>query len=310
MKKQERVDRVLDGLSVDRPPLSLWYHFGLQHGGGERFAETTLTYFNHYDFDFLKVMNDYFYPPPEGLDAIRSAPDLSRLDRIDVATSAWQEQFRAIRRIAHTLQGEAYFIDTVFDAWQSINRNLAAENMQHLMDHEPEALLKALERVNHNLIDYSKTVISLGAAGIFLTIPAGAEILSREHFNTFVKPFARRLLEAVAPAGRMTTLHVHGKELFFDEVLDLPAPIFNWWDRGPHGPALQWVKERIGGCVMGGIDQTIVARRTRAFLKNHVREGIELGGNERFFLANGCSIDTWTYPGAIEAIVKTARQSR
>jgi uroporphyrinogen decarboxylase len=307
MEKKARVDGVLNGETVDRPPLSLWYHFGIQHGGGEAFAETTLSYFDHYDFDFLKVMNDYFYPPPPGLEAIRSASDLQRLDRLAVTESAWQEQFTAIGMIARKLRNKAYFIDTVFDAWQSINRNLAAENMTDLMEREPEALLKALERVNDNLIDYSKRVLSLGAAGIFLTIPAGAEILSREQFNTFVKPFARRLLESVVPASRMTTLHVHGRELFFEDVLDLPAPIFNWWDRGPQGPSLQWVKDRIDGCVMGGIDQTIVARRTCAFLKDHVREALEMGGSQRFFLANGCSIDTWTYPGAIEAIVKTAR---
>jgi hypothetical protein len=45
------------------------------------------------------------------------------------------------------------------------------------------------------------------------------------------------------------------------------------------------------------------------FLKDHVREGIELGGNKRFFLANGCSIATWVwvYPGAVHAIVEAAK---
>ena len=309
MNKIERVDHVLAGIAPDRPPLSLWYHFGIQHGTGEEFAETCLAYFDHYDFDFLKVMNDYFYPAPEGLEAVGGPSDLARLTRFEVAGSPWREQFKAIEIINKTLRNKAYFIDTVFDAWQSIHRNLAGENMQALMDHHPKALLEALERVNQNLIAYCKVSLGLGAAGIFLSIPAGEEILSRRQFLTFVKPFARKLLAAVAPLGKMTTLHVHGKDLFFDEVLDLPAPVFNWWDRGPRGPALQWVLERIPGCVMGGIDQTIVARRTRAFLRTHVQEGLTLGGKERFFLANGCSIDTWVYPGAIQTIVETARQA-
>lgn len=307
MHKIERVERVLAGHSVDRPPMSMWYHFGIQHGDGRQFARTTLDFFNYYDFDFLKVMNDYFYPPPEGLDAVTSAADLARLTRFDVQASAWREQFQAIENIAAALKGKALFIDTVFDAWQSLNRNLAAENMQRLMTDYPEALQQTLELVTENLIDYSKTVIGLGAAGIFLSIPACAEIMSREQFLTFVKPYARKLLEAVAPSGPMTTLHVHGKKLFFDDVLDLPAPVFNWWDRGPDGPSLQWVAARIPGCVMGGIDQTIVARRTRAFLQNHVREALALGGNRRFFLANGCTIDAWVYPGALKAMVAAAR---
>jgi len=306
MNKKVLVDAVLEGRQVSRPPLSLWYHFGVQHADGEAFAKTTLSYFKHYDLDFLKVMNDYFYPAPEGLDAIRSKADLQRLVPVKPDQTQWRQQFKALEIIQASLKDHAYFLDTVFDPWQSLNRNLAAENMQHLMLNEPQALLEALEVIADNLIAYCEISLKLGTAGIFLTIPAGAEILSREQFLTFVKPFANKVLKAIQGMAPMTTLHVHGQDLFFDDVLDMPAPIFNWWDRGPDGPSLGQVLERIPGCVMGGIDQTLVARRTRAFLKQHVREALKLGGRERFFLANGCSIDTWVYPGAIETIVQTA----
>jgi hypothetical protein len=46
MNKIERVDRVLQGMEVDRPPVSLWYHFGVQHSGGVQFARLTLEYFD------------------------------------------------------------------------------------------------------------------------------------------------------------------------------------------------------------------------------------------------------------------------
>ncbi len=308
MNKIEHVDRVLAGEAVDRPPLSFWYHFGVQHGGGEAFAKTTLAYFDHYDFDFLKVMNDYFYPVPEGMEALKTKADLQQIVRVDPHKTQWAEQLVALETIHEALRGKAYFMDTVFDPWQSLHRNLAAENMQHLMMNEPQALLAALEVVADNLIAYSQAAISAGAAGIFMSIPAGKEILSREEFLTFVKPFAQKVLAAIEGLGPMTTLHVHGKELFFDDVLDMPAPIFNWWDRGPDGPSLQTVLDQIPGCVMGGIDQTLVARRTRAFLRTHVQEAMALGGAKRFFLANGCSIDTWVYPGALETIVEVARR--
>jgi len=304
MNKIDLVDQVLSGASVARPPISMWYHFGIQHGGGEQLAKTTLDFFDYYDFDFLKVMNDYFYPAPEGMEALAVPADLKKLTRVNVRETDWQEQFKAIEIIAANLKDKAYFIDTVFDAWQSLNRCLVAENLKGLMTQAPDAVLEALEEVADNLIEYSKTVISLGAAGIFLSIPAGAEI----EFLTFVKPFAQKVLAAISPMGKMTTLHVHGKELFFEDVLDLPAPVFNWWDRGPQGPSLQWVRERIPGCVMGGIDQTVVARRSRPFLRNHVCEALEMGGSQRFLLANGCTIDSWVYPGALKAMVEEARR--
>jgi uroporphyrinogen decarboxylase len=106
----------------------------------------------------------------------------------------------------------------------------------------------------------------------------------------------------------MNTVHVHGETLYFDDALDFPAAIFSWWDRGPKGPSLSWVKERIPGCVMGGIDQTIVSRKTPAFLKQHTAEGIRMAGRRRFLLAAGCTIDSWVYPESIRAIVAAARK--
>ena len=93
----------------------------------------------------------------------------------------------------------------------------------------------------------------------------------------------------------------------FDDVLDFPVAIFNWWDRGPNGPTLGEVLAHSPACVMGGIDQTLVARRTHAFLIRHAQEGIRSGDARRCFLANGCTIDSWVYPGALRAIVNAAR---
>ncbi|MGZ8446588.1 MAG: uroporphyrinogen decarboxylase family protein [Candidatus Deferrimicrobiaceae bacterium] len=308
--KIELVDRVLKGEPVERPPLSLWYHFGVQHGDGPRFAGLALDYFRHYDLDFLKVMNDYFYPMPEGLDAVRNGADLARAARFDVGDTPWREQFRALEVISAELEGEAYFLDTVFDPWNTLKRALAGENIGDLMDSEPEAVQEALGVITENLIAYCLRSLDIGSAGIFLSIPASREFMSREQFLTFGKPFAYRLLEAVFRRGRMNVAHIHGDDLYFDDCLDFPVHVFNWWDRGPGGPSLAAVKERISGCVMGGIDHKIVTRKTCPFLREHVREGKTLGGKDRFFLANGCSIDASVNPRAIRAIVEAARLSR
>lgn len=309
MDKVERVDRVLNGEEVDRPPLTLWYHFGVQHSGGEQFAKLTLEFFNYYDFDYLKVMNDYFYPPPEGLNAVKTKDDLKRIAHFDVEKCDWQEQFKALRYISRELKGKAYFLDTVFDPWQSLRRNMAGENIEALMANEPDAMLAALDVIADNLIEYCKKSLAIGTAGIFMSMYAAKELISRENFLRFVKPPAMKVFSAISELGKMNTAHIHGEDLLFEDVLDFPVNIFNWWDRGPKGPSLQWVKERIAGCVMGGINQKIVARTTREFLSNHVREGIELGGSRRFLLANGCSSDSWGYPPAMKTIVEAAKKS-
>lgn len=308
MNKLERVDRVLRGDEVDHPPISLWYHFGVQHAGGEQFARITLDYFRHYDFDFLKVMNDYFYPAPEGLDAVRSAADLERFTRFDVEECIWREQFKALRLIARELEGHARFIDTVFDPWQSLKRTLAGESMERLAAEAPEALHAALDRIAENLIAYARKAIEIGASGIFMSVPAAREIVDRDTFLRFVKPYAAKVFAAVAGAAPMTVAHIHGDDLYMEDCLDFRAPVFNWWDRGPHGPALAHVLQRTAACVMGGIDQTLLARRSPAFMQAHTAEGLRLGGSRRFFLANGCSIDTWVKPEVVHAVVAASRR--
>lgn len=308
MNKIERVDRVLAGDQVDYPPIALWYHFGVQHGGGEQFARITLEYFQHYDFDFLKVMNDYYYPTPKGLDAVRTKADLQKFTTFDVERCEWREQFKALRIISRELKGRAYFIDTVFDPWQSIRRSVAGENMEHLVKDEPDALHAALTAVTENLIAYSIKAIEIGAAGVFMSVPAAKEIVSRDVFLTFVKPYAEKVFSAISGLGRMNVAHIHGDDLYMDDCLDFPVNVFSWWDRGPQGPSMDHVKQRVPGCVMGGIDQTLLTRRSPAFLKNHVHEGVALGGGRRFFMANGCSIDTWVSPEIVRAVVAASRE--
>jgi uroporphyrinogen decarboxylase len=309
MDKLERIDRVLSGESVDRPPLSLWYHFGVQHGTGDQFARIALEFFEHYDFDFLKVMNDYFYPLPEGLDAIRTRADLERIQPIDIDSCDWRHQFSALELIAGSLKDRAYFIDTVFDPWQTLQRHMVGAGLEHLMSEAPGPLKQALDVVTDALIAYSRRSLEIGSAGIFVSIPAAAEIISHDRFMEFVLPYTTRLLRAISGIGILNTAHIHGEHLFFDDVIDLPAAVFSWWDRSKRGPALKSIKDRIRGCVMGGIDQTIVSRSSPGFLKEHVKEGIKLGGARRFILAGGCSIPSWTYPGSIRAIVDAARSA-
>ncbi|MBI2162738.1 MAG: uroporphyrinogen decarboxylase, partial [candidate division NC10 bacterium] len=44
MTKIERVRAALAGKPVDRPPFSVWYHFGLQHLPGRALAEAELAF--------------------------------------------------------------------------------------------------------------------------------------------------------------------------------------------------------------------------------------------------------------------------
>ena len=76
MNKIDRVRATLAGRPVDRPPFTVWYHFGNQHSPAERTAQVHLEFFAHYDLDLLKLMNDYDYPMPPGMEVMATPADL------------------------------------------------------------------------------------------------------------------------------------------------------------------------------------------------------------------------------------------
>lgn len=306
MTKIERVRAALAGRPADRPPFTMWYHFGNQHASPERTAQVHLEYFAAYDFDLLKVMNDYDYPLPDGLDAIAGPADLARLAPFDVMATPLASQLRALELIAGALRGEALFLDTVFNAWNTMRRNLTKDAIMALMREHPKALERALSVVNDNLIGYARASLARGAAGIFLSVPASEEALTREQYERFMRPFDLAFLEAIRDMGEGHVLHAHGERVYLDRLLDYPVHALSWADRNG-GPAVAEVRSRTGLTLMAGLDHVRFAEMPVPEVTAHVKAALAEGGATRFILAPGCSVPTYTYPPLIRAAVRAAR---
>ncbi len=105
MTKKEHINRVLSGVPVEHPPISLWYHFGVPFRAPEKFAEVSLAFFEHYNLDWLKVMKDYFYPMPEGKQGLDNVKDLALIRRPAIADTDWARQLKALEIMARELDG-------------------------------------------------------------------------------------------------------------------------------------------------------------------------------------------------------------
>ena len=196
MDKIERVRATLAGKPADRPPFTVWYHFGNQHAPAERAAAVHLEFFEAYDLDLLKVMNDYDYPMPDGIDTIASTEGLELLRPFEPRDTPMGTQLRAIEIIAEALRGKALFVDTVFNAWNTLKRNIVKGAITELMTTHPTAVEAALRVVNANLISYAQASLERGAAGIFLSVPASAESLTLEQYERFMRPHPPRARRA------------------------------------------------------------------------------------------------------------------
>ncbi|OGB93845.1 MAG: hypothetical protein A3H39_00575 [candidate division NC10 bacterium RIFCSPLOWO2_02_FULL_66_22] len=306
MTKIERVRATLTRKPVDRPPFSLWYHFGNQHASPERTAQAHLEFFEAYDLDLLKVMNDYDYPMPEGMEVMATPEDLKRLAPFDVTRTPLGQQLKAIERIASALRGTALFVDTVFNAWNTLRRNLVKEAMGPLMKDHPRALEGALQIVNDNLIQYALASLERGAAGIFLSVPATAESVTPEQYARFMRPFDLQLLKAIRGKGECHILHAHGEKLYLDHLLEYPVHALSWADLNG-GPSIAEIRRRTPLTLMAGLDHIKFPDVSVRLIREQVRTARAQAGNTRFILAPGCSVPTYSYPPLIKAARDAAR---
>lgn len=306
MTKRQRIETVLAGEVPDKIPISLWYHFGTQHEPGDIIARLALEFFRYYDLDWLKVMNDYPYPLPEGLETIESESDLNKIISFNLIPPGWTEQLKAIKKIDRELKQSAFFVDTIFDSWTTFQR-MAGENTKILLKKHPKKVLLALENITNNLELYAQESLRSGSNGIFLSVAADKNLFDRESFNTFVRPFNIKLLSSIKNDNLMNIAHIHGNNVHFDQILDYPVQIFNWFDRAVETPNLSDIKQEISGIVMGGIDHSILHSLSVPRIRKHVHEAIKLGGTERFLMSGGCSISTDTPSDHINATVEAIK---
>ena len=300
MTKIERLRATLAGESVDRPPFSVWYHFGTQHASSERTAQVHLEFFEAYDLDFLKVMNDYDYPMPEGMEVMATPADLQRLTPFDVTRTPMENQLRAIEIISKALRGKGLFVDTVFNAWNTMRRNLVKEAMPKLMADHPRVLQDALKIMNQNLIQYALASLERGAAGIFLSVPATAESVTLEQYEEFMRPFDLQFLKAIEEKGEFHILHAHGEKLYFDRLLDYPVHALSWADLNG-GPTISEVRRRTSLTLMAGVDHVKFPYVSVRVIRDQVNAALAQAGNTKFILAPGCSVPTYSFPPLIKA---------
>ena len=306
MTKIERLRNTLAGKPVDRPPFSVWYHFGTQHASPERTAQVHLEFFEAYDLDFLKVMNDYDYPMPKGLEGMATPADLERVTPFDVTQAPMGNQLRAIEIISKALRGKALFVDTVFNAWNTLRRNLVKEAMPKLMADHPQALKASLKVVNENLIQYALASLERGAAGIFLSVPATAESVTLEQYEQFMRPFDLEFLKAIQGKAEFHILHAHGEKLFFDRLLDYPVSALSWADLNG-GPTIAEARRRTSFTLMAGLDHVRFPYVSVQVIRDQVKTALALAGNTKFILAPGCSLPTYSFPPLIKAARDAAR---
>src|ERR1700733_10069582 len=107
LNHKDRVDKALAGKDVDRPPYTFYRHYDSPTAQLE--AQNHLDFHRAYNTDIVKVMNDFNYPKST----------TGRWYELKPLDSPYPNQLETLRRVRDGLNGDAYFIDTLYGPYMT-----------------------------------------------------------------------------------------------------------------------------------------------------------------------------------------------
>jgi uroporphyrinogen decarboxylase len=287
MSKLERVKAVLQGDRVDRVPFTFWHHFGLEKLPGEKHAEATLAFYRKYDLDLIKVMSDFPYPPPAGLEKLERSEDWGRLE---VLKNPFPEQIKALKLIHKEVKGQVPFVETIFQSWTVAEKLSSKPAVRTLKEQDPGLLKKVLRVISESQANHARLALESGAAGIFLAVAAADDlVMDRQDYLRHVRESDLIILQAAKDKGYMNILHLHGNRIHFETLANYPVQVINY---SVHGTKidLSAAKQQFSGTLMGGLDETRMANLPDEELRAQIQTATSAMQKRRLILAPGCSV--------------------
>ncbi|HET7342453.1 MAG TPA: uroporphyrinogen decarboxylase family protein [Methylomirabilota bacterium] len=326
MTKRERVLAAVSRRPVDRPPVAFWRHVPDVDHTAAGLAEAMLAFHRRWDLDLIKVMSSGVYcvedwgctvayrGSPNGAKqctehAVKTRADWARIRPLDPGAGALGRELDAVQRIRKGRADDAPILHTVFSPL-TIARKLAGDRLREDLRADETAVRPALEAITETMARYARAALEAGADGLFFaTQTSTPEFITREENGRWGAAYARRVLEAVRGASAVTLLHIHGRDVFFDQLTALPIDAVNWHDRLTP-PSLGEGHRRFAGAVVGGLAEGATLRSGPAdAIAAQVRDAIAQTGGLGLILGPGCVLPLDVPDAHLQAVVDAARSA-
>ena len=322
MTKRERVLAALARAPVDRPPVAFWRHVPEVAHTADGLAAAMLDFHRRWNLDLIKVMSSgvscvedwgcrvAYAGSPYGAKqctehAVRAPGDWARLQPLDPGAGALGRELDAVRLIRTGRADDAPILHTLFSPL-TIARKLAGDRVRDDLRAEPAPVLAALEVITETMTRYARAALEAGADGVFFaTQTATPEFITADEHARWDAPYARRVLEATAAASGVTLLHIHGRDIYFDQLAELPVHAVNWHDRVTP-PALGDGKRRSRGAVVGGLGEgTTLRRGPVTAIVAEVRDAVHQAEGVGVIVGPGCVLPLDLPDAHLAAVVQT-----
>ncbi len=321
MNHRERIHAALRGEPTDRVPVALWRHFPNDDLRAETLAARVVDFQNKFDFDFVKVTPASGFPAEmygatfrdgqnrEGTRTYITRPvyaigDWEKIAPLDSTNPVFVRELAALKLIRSKLGADVPILQTIFSPLNTAH-NLAGERLFADLRAQPAALHRALAALTETTTRFALESLRAGADSIFFaTQMATPKFFEEAEFREFGEKYDLGVLNAVRDAKHdFILLHIHGVDIYFDQLCKYPVDAINWHDRRT-APSLKDARAKFKGVLVGGINEWgILAAKFSADVKAEAQDAIQQTEGRGFILAAGCVISVDTPEENIRAVL-------
>jgi len=301
---KERVDRALHGKDVDRPPFTFYHHYKRPTPQSE--AQDHLEFHRAYQTDIVKVMNDFDYPKS-------TTGKWWELKPVD---SPYPDQLKTLQLVRDGLNGDAYFIDTLYGPYMTAMLLLTAEpefaklgkseetsdavirSLSAFQKEHTDQWEIALEAITQSTINHIRQAKQIGASGALVSIfNAEAKFGSVADYERYSRPYDKRVLDALADS-KLTFLHLHYLERpFLGQFKDFNAPVIQYSAK-VSGIPISEVRQQYSQAIAGGVDEINFDKLTTEEIRKQWTAAREQAG-KRYIITPGCSVPDASTPAEL-----------
>lgn len=321
---RERIETLLTGGNLDQLPVVFWRHFPVDDQYPARLASATIHFQNTFKMDIVKVspsssfclkdwgVRDEWIENTEGtrnydFSPIENISDLKNLQVLEPKSGFLGNQLAALSIISDHYYPQTPLIQTIFSPLAQLKNLLRKNNLLNAIRMDPKSVKIGLDTIVQSTIGFLKACAELKIDGVFFAVQhASSELLSEEEFLLFGKSYDEKLFPYINKFW-LNLLHIHGKHIYFDAVIDYPMQIVNWHDRDTY-PNLSEARMLTDKILCGGISRiNTMVRGNDKTIKDQIDDAVVQSKMDKFILGTGCVLPIVSPYGNIKFAVDYAR---
>ena len=117
---------------------------------------------------------------------------------------------------------------------------------------------------------------------------AQATLLNEDEFKQFSQSLDLQILDS-AQGLWCNMLHIHGEDIYFEQISKYPVQIVNWHDR-ELPPSLAEAQKIFKGVVCGGLSRETLVYKTAQDVREEKEDAIQQTGGRQLIVSTGCVV--------------------